>query len=153
MHLQLLWVGKTKDRRIAELISDYLQRLSKYAKYELKQLREVKATDKRKVIEAEADLILDTIDLSSYKVVLDENGQQFTSEQFAATLEKLQIRSVRELVFVVGGHFGLSERIREQADLLWSLSSLTLTHDMARLLLAEQLYRGYTILNGHPYQK
>jgi 23S rRNA (pseudouridine1915-N3)-methyltransferase len=153
MKLGLLWIGKTKDRRLAELIDDYLHRLSKYAKYDVRQLREARSNARAAVLEAEAEQILSAIGSDVYKVVLDERGEQLSSQTLARTLEQWQIKGMREVAFIIGGHYGLAEHVKQSADKIWSLSSLTLTHEMARLVLVEQLYRAYTIIHGHPYQK
>ena len=154
MKLGLLWIGKTKDRRLAELIDDYLQRLSKYAKYDVRQLREARSSAAPSVVlEAEAEQLLSAIGPDVYKVVLDEKGEQFSSQALARTIEQWQIKGKREVAFIIGGHYGLAESVKKSADKVWALSSLTLTHEMARLVLVEQLYRAYTIIHGHPYQK
>ena len=154
MKLGLLWIGKTKDRRLAELIDDYLQRLSKYAKYDVRLLREARSSaTATAVLEAEAGQILSAVGSDVYKVVLDERGEQLSSQALARTLEQWQIKGMREVAFIIGGHYGLAESVKKRADKIWSLSSLTLTHEMARLVLVEQLYRAYTIIHGHPYQK
>ncbi|KAF0248084.1 MAG: 23S rRNA (pseudouridine1915-N3)-methyltransferase [bacterium] len=154
MKLSLIWIDKTKERHLLELIDEYLHRLTKYAKYNVLELAPARnQTERTAVLETEAKAILNVLTPGSYKVVLDETGQQFSSKAFARFLEKHQIASTKDLVFIIGGHFGLSEIIKQQADLMLSLSSLTFTHDMTRLLLSEQLYRAYTIINNHPYQK
>jgi 23S rRNA (pseudouridine1915-N3)-methyltransferase len=154
MKISLIWIDKTKDRHLLELIDDYLHRLAKYVKYNILELASPKSqTERSVVLETEAKAILNVLSPGSYKVVLDENGQQFSSLALGRFIEKHQNMGTRDLTFIIGGHFGLSERIKEQADFVMSLSSLTFTHDMARLILAEQLYRAYTIINNHPYQK
>jgi 23S rRNA (pseudouridine1915-N3)-methyltransferase len=154
MKLLLIWIGKTKDRRLSELIDEYLHRLSKYARYDVRQLREARgAVEPAAVLEAEAGLILNAVASDVYKVVLDQRGEEFSSLAFARKVQQWQIKGVREAAFIIGGHFGFAERVRESADLIWSLSTLTLTHEMARLVLVEQLYRAFTIIHGHPYQK
>ncbi len=153
MKLRLLWIGKTKDRRMVELIDDYLHRLGKYVKYDALELKESRAVERAAVLEAEAKLIISNLPNDAYKVALDEQGRAFSSPGLAQLLEQRQVAGSREMVFIIGGHFGLAARVKEQADLIWSLSALTFTHDMARLLLAEQLYRAFTIIHGHPYQK
>ncbi|MEW6729743.1 MAG: 23S rRNA (pseudouridine(1915)-N(3))-methyltransferase RlmH [Acidobacteriota bacterium] len=154
MKLRLLWFGKTKDRRLAELIDDYLHRLAKYAKYDLLELKEPRHTlERTTVLEAEAKLLLNAISPQAYKIMLDEQGEQLSSLALARLLEQQQLASRREMIFVVGGHYGLATEVKRSADRLWSLSALTFTHEIARLLLIEQLYRAYTIIHGHPYQK
>lgn len=154
MKLSLVWIDKTKERHLQELIDDYLHRLAKYVKYNILEIAPSRSQKEREVVlELEAKAILNVLSLGSYKIVLDERGEPFSSQTFARFLEKHQNASTKELVFIIGGHFGLSERIKQQADFIMSLSSLTFTHDMARLILSEQLYRAYTIINNHPYQK
>jgi 23S rRNA (pseudouridine1915-N3)-methyltransferase len=154
MKLRLLWIDKTKDRRLAELIDDYLHRLAKYAKYDILELPAVRSGKERKVVmEAEAKSILGLLTADAYKIALDETGRALSSAQLARCLEQRQVAGTREIAFIIGGHYGLAERIKQQADMIWSLSALTFTHEMARLILAEQLYRAYTIMHGHPYQK
>jgi 23S rRNA (pseudouridine1915-N3)-methyltransferase len=154
MKLRLLWIEKTKDRHLAELIDDYLHRLAKYVKYDVLEIPAVRVTRERTaVMEAEAKAMLAALSPGTFKVMLDEQGRQFTSAQLAHWVEQRQIASTREIAFIIGGHFGLAASVKQQADLIWSLSALTFTHDMARLILAEQLYRAYTIIQGHPYQK
>jgi len=154
MKLRLVWIGKTRDRRLAELIDDYQHRLSRYVKCEVCELREARSSrEPAAVLEAEAIRLLEAASSSGFKIALDERGKQFSSQTLAQTLERRQVDGMREIAFVIGGHFGLSERVKESADEIWSLSQLTFTHETARLLLIEQLYRAYTIIHGHPYQK
>jgi 23S rRNA (pseudouridine1915-N3)-methyltransferase len=154
MKVSLLWIDKTKERHLLELINEYLHRLAKYVKYNVLEISPVRGqTQKEAILELEAKAILNVLNPASYKIVLDQTGEQFSSQAFARFLEKHQNASTKELAFIIGGHFGLSDRIKNQADFILSLSSLTFTHDMARLILSEQLYRAYTILNNHPYQK
>jgi 23S rRNA (pseudouridine1915-N3)-methyltransferase len=153
MRLWLVWIGKTKDRRLAELIDEYLNRLSRYARYDIQELKEAKSSDAESIIETEARSILSAVAPDAFKIALDERGRQFSSHALAEMIEQWQVKSIREVAFIIGGHLGLSDRVKQQANMIWSLSALTFTHDMARLLLIEQLYRAYSIIHGHPYQK
>lgn len=154
MKISLIWIDKTKDKYLLELIDDYLYRLSKYVKYNILELSSVRGqTDRNNVLIAETKQILNALNKESYKIILDDKGQSFTSINFARFIEKHQTLSTKELAFIIGGHFGLSDEVKQKSDLIMSLSSLTFTHDMARLILVEQLYRAYTIINNHPYQK
>lgn len=153
MKLAMVWIGKTKDGRLVELIDDYLHRLAKYVKYDVLELRPCRATERDQVIETEAKSLLGACSAQSFKVALDERGRQLTSNELAQLVEQRQIAGTREMAFIIGGHFGLAERVKREANIVWSLSALTFTHEMARFLLAEQLYRAYTIIHGHPYQK
>ncbi|MBK7995553.1 MAG: 23S rRNA (pseudouridine(1915)-N(3))-methyltransferase RlmH [Blastocatellia bacterium] len=154
MKISLIWIDKTKDKYLLELINDYLHRLSRYVKYNILELSSVRGlTDRSSVLIAETKQILNALNKESYKIILDDKGQSFTSINFARFIEKHQTLSTKELAFIIGGHFGLSDEVKQKSDLIMSLSSLTFTHDMARLILVEQLYRAYTIINNHPYQK
>ena len=153
MRLRLIWVGKTKSEPLRSLVDDYLRRLSRFARCEVTELREGAGADDRAVLAEEGKRIADAVAAGSFVVLLDVEGRQWSSPELAAELERWQNEGRKEVAFVVGGHLGVSEEVRARADVRWSLSRLTLTHEMARVVLAEQLYRGFTILRGLPYQK
>ena len=135
------------------LLDDYLRRLARFARCEVVELREGASADERALVAEEGKRITDALAAGSFVVLLDVEGRQWSSPEVAATLEGWQNGGQKEVSFVVGGHLGVPEGVRERADVRWSLSRLTLTHEMARVVLAEQLYRGFTILRGLPYQK
>lgn len=154
MRLRLIWVGKTRNEHLRALAVDYLKRLSRFARCEVLELRESGAADERACLEEEGKRITGALASDALTVLLDVSGPtSWGSEALAAQVEIWQTRSVREATFVVGGHLGVSEEVRARADVRWSLSPLTLTHEMARVVLVEQLYRAYTIVRGVPYQK
>ena len=154
MRLRLIWVGKTRNEHLRALAEDYLGRLSRFVRCEVTELRECGAADGRACLEEEGKRILGALASDALAVLLDVGGPtSWSSEELAARLEEWQNRSVKEAAFVVGGHLGVSAEVRARAQVRWSLSRLTLTHEMARVLLAEQLYRAYTISRGLPYQK
>lgn len=153
MRLRLIWVGKTRNEHLRALAEDYLKRLSRFARCEVTELREGAAADERQCLEEEGKRILGALASDTLTVLLDVGGGQWGSEELAGQLEAWQGRSLKGVAFVVGGHLGVSEAVRRRADVRWSLSRLTLTHEMARVLLVEQLYRAYTITRGLPYQK
>ena len=153
MRLRLIWVGKTRSEPIRTLGDDYLRRLSRFARCEVTELREGVGADDRAVLAEEGKRITEALPAGSFVVLLDVEGRQWSSPELAAELERWQNEGRKEVVFVVGGHLGVSEEVRARSDVRWSLSRLTLTHEMARVVLAEQLYRGFTILRGLPYQK
>ncbi len=153
MRLRLIWVGKTRDERLRALVEDYLKRLRRFARCEVVELREGRGGDERVRLEEEGKRITASLASDALTVLLDVGGRQWSSRELAAQVEGWQGRSVKEVAFVVGGHSGVSGEVRARADLRWSLSRLTLTHEMARVLLAEQLYRAFTIVRGVPYQK
>ncbi|HWS54714.1 MAG TPA: 23S rRNA (pseudouridine(1915)-N(3))-methyltransferase RlmH [Pyrinomonadaceae bacterium] len=153
MRLRLIWVGKTRNAHLRALAEDYLKRLSRFARCEVTELRESAAADERQCLEEEGKRIIGALASDTLTVLLDVGGGQWASEELAGQLEGWQGRSLKEVAFVVGGHLGVSEGVRRRADVRWSLSRLTLTHEMARVLLLEQLYRAFTITRGLPYQK
>jgi len=143
MRIRLLWLGKTRREGIRALIEDYVRRIEHYAEIQVTELREATPTALRKLkIEPGATLVL-----------LDAAGKQLTSQQFARWLGDLRDRGTRELVFVGGDAEGFPDEIRASARQKISLSTLTMPHEFARVVLAEQIYRAFAILAGHPYPK
>jgi 23S rRNA (pseudouridine1915-N3)-methyltransferase len=153
VRLRLIWVGKTKNAHVAALVDDYVGRLSRFCRVEVTELREGTGGGERAIIEEEGKRIAAALAPGSLTVLLDVRGREFDSHELAARVEAWQNAATKEVAFVVGGHLGVTEEIRRRADLRWSLSRLTLTHELARVVAAEQLYRAHTILRGLPYQK
>ena len=153
MRLRLIWVGKTRSEPLRSLVDEYVRRLSRFASCGVTELREGSGADDRAVLAEEGKRITDALAPGPFVVLLDVEGRQWSSPELAGELDRWQNEGRKEVAFVVGGHLGVSEGVRARADVRWSLSRLTLTHEMARVVLAEQLYRGYTILRGLPYQK
>lgn len=135
------------------LVDGYLKRLGHFARYEVTELRESAARDGRAGIEDEGKRIIGALHSDSLNVLLDVEGREWSSPQLAAEVEKWQNSGRKEVAFVIGGPDGVAAKVAARADLRWSLSRLTLTHEMARVVLVEQLYRAYTIIHGLPYQK
>jgi 23S rRNA (pseudouridine1915-N3)-methyltransferase len=152
MRIRIIWTGKTRDARLRALIEDYAERLSHFARCEVTELRELGRTDKTG-IDKETKRISDALRPASITVLLDPDGAEWTSQQLAAQVQSWEGNGIKEVAFVVGGPNGLADDLKARADKRWSLSQLTLTHEMARVLLLEQLYRAYTIVHGLPYQK
>jgi 23S rRNA (pseudouridine1915-N3)-methyltransferase len=144
--IRLLCVGKQKEPHYAEAAGEYLKRLSRYARTEVVELRE--CTDKNPQVakRKEAALIVERL-IDSYTVVLDRGGKQTTSEEFSEILKK------PDVTFVIGGPDGLAREVLDEADLVLSLSKMTLPHQLARVILLEQIYRGHTILKNEKYHK
>src|SRR6266480_1374328 len=153
MRLRLIWTGKTRDARLRALTEDYLKRLGHFARCEVVELRESKGSTGKAGIEKDSNRISDALHNGTVMVLLDSAGVQWTSEQLAGQMQRWNNDGTREVSFVIGGPLGVSKELSAAADKRWSLSRLTLTHEMARMLLLEQLYRAYTIINGLPYQK
>jgi 23S rRNA (pseudouridine1915-N3)-methyltransferase len=136
--LKIAWIGKTKSAAIQALTDDYLQRLKRYADVEGVTLKDESALPGRQ-------------SRPQSLVVLDSRGKQFSSEEFAKFLGDYQDRNPAPLLFVIGGADGFNEETRKAATLVLSLGKMTLPHELARVVLLEQLYRAFTILKGHPY--
>jgi 23S rRNA (pseudouridine1915-N3)-methyltransferase len=152
MRVRVIWPGKTKDARLKALIDDYSDRLSHFVRCEIVELREESRNDKAGIAK-ESARISDALRPGAVKVVLDPAGVEWSSHELANQFRQWEGGGVKEVAFIVGGPRGLSEEVSSRADKRWSLSRLTLTHEMARMLLFEQLYRAYTIVHNLPYQK
>jgi len=153
MRFRFIWIGKTRDARLRALVDEYLQRLGRFVRYEISELREGAGRGGRTGIEVESKSIIGALHSDAQVVLLDVEGREWSSPQVAAEIEKWQNGGTKEVAFIIGGPEGVSPEVAARADLRWSLSRLTLTHEMARVLLVEQLYRAYTIIHGLPYQK
>ena len=146
MKIKIAWIGKTKDPAIQALTDEYLKRISRYTQVEGVVLRDETATLELcwrapgTKSAARASLVL-----------LDSRGQEFSSEQFAKFLGDYQDRNPLPLVFAIGGADGFSDAARAEAQQVLSLGKMTLAHELARVVLLEQVYRAFTILKGHPY--
>lgn len=146
MQITIAWIGKTKEPAIASLTEEYLKRISRYASVEGKTMRDEGALlsfygrDSRSKSRSKAALVL-----------LDSRGREFSSEQFAKFVGDYKDHTPLPLVFAVGGPDGFSEATKPSAHRLLSLGKMTLPHELARVVLLEQIYRAFTILNGHPY--
>jgi 23S rRNA (pseudouridine1915-N3)-methyltransferase len=152
MRFRIIWTGKTRDARLRALIEDYAERLSHFVRCEVTEIKELGRTDKTG-IDKETRRISDALRPGSLTVLLDPDGAEWTSHELAAQVKNWEGSGVKEIAFVIGGPNGLGPELTARADKRWSLSRLTLTHEMARVLLLEQLYRAFTIVHGLPYQK
>jgi 23S rRNA (pseudouridine1915-N3)-methyltransferase len=150
MRFRFVWIGKTKDKNWLALQEEYLRRLSHFVKFEIVEIKDVATNDS---LEIESKRILENVNQSQFVCLLDVKGRSISSHALAAELEKWQNRALKEVVFVIGGAKGVSSEVVERANYSLSLSFLTLTHEMARVVLVEQLYRAFTIIKGFPYQK
>ncbi|MEP6743285.1 MAG: 23S rRNA (pseudouridine(1915)-N(3))-methyltransferase RlmH [bacterium] len=153
MRLRLIWTGKTRNAHLRALIEDYLQRLSHFTKCEISEFRETTGAQRKRGIDKDSQRISDGLREGSVNVLLDPEGDEWTSTQLAKQITQWQNGGTKELTFIVGGPNGVSAELAARASKRWSLSRLTLTHEMARVVLLEQLYRAHTIIHGLPYQK
>jgi len=150
MKFRFVWIGKTKEKNWRSLQDEYLRRLSHFVRYEITELRDSAPHEGKEI---EGKLILDKLNQSSFVCLLDVAGRVLSSHELSDTVEGWQNRGVKEVVFVIGGADGVSADVAQRADIVLSLSILTFTHEMARVILLEQLYRAFTIIKGFPYQK
>ncbi len=156
MKLKLVTVGKTRMKAWQFAEQDYLARIRRYAELQEFPVREADQRALRNdalVKESEADRILAKLAPQELVIALDEKGEQFSSQQFADSLRKKMDGAVKQIAFVVGGPLGLDSRILERADLTLSLSRMTLPHELAKVVLLEQIYRAFSIIRGEKYHK
>ncbi len=153
MKTELILVGKTDNKHFVAGISDYVERIGHYMPFHIMTIPDIKNTKKlsqeqQKAIEGE--LLMKQLQPSDTVVLLDEHGKEFRSTTFAEWLQKKQ-HTAKRLVFIIGGPYGFSPAVYERADEQISLSKMTFSHQMVRLIFAEQLYRACTIIKGEPY--
>jgi 23S rRNA (pseudouridine1915-N3)-methyltransferase len=156
MKVMIVSVGTPKMPGLAEAIRDYESRISHYFKFESAEVRQQRigpGSDSGTIIEKESRALLDKVQPGLELIAIDERGVSWSSEQLAGYLGELAVGGAAGVAFLVGGPLGLSDELRGSARRVLSLSSFTLPHEMARLLLAEQIYRAGTILRGEPYHK
>ena len=154
MRINLLCIGKTDDKEIAGLVKYYQNRLPKHWNFEITEISDVKNAKNLSpelLKKEEAKLFLSHTENSDIVVLLDENGKQFTSCEFAGKIDNWMNSSVKKVSFFIGGAYGFSDEIYQRANEKMSLSKMTFTHQMIRLFFVEQIYRADQILQGKPY--
>ncbi len=154
MKIKLLVIGKTDDKHLLQLISTYQNRLKHYIKFELEiipDIKNVKNLSELQQKEKEGQLILQKLQSSDQLILLDEKGKEFRSVEFANWLQKKMNSGIKQLVLVIGGPYGFSDTVYKKASGKISLSKMTFSHQMVRLFVVEQLYRGFSILRNEPY--
>ena len=151
MKLKLLWVGKTQEAWVKAGIEEYAGRVRRYAPLEILEAREEKGAQAAVMRERECERLAKLLPKGGKLVVLDERGEGMSSTEFAAFLSKTRDQGTSDLAFAIGGAFGFTDGFRSQAFKAISLSRMTLTHQMVRVFLLEQIYRGFSIMNGEPY--
>ena len=159
MRINIVCVGKIKEKYLKLGIDEFKKRLSKYCKLEIIELEDEKApenlSDKEMLMikEKEGKKSLSKIKDNSYVIALAIDGKNLSSEELAQTINKLGVRGVSNITFVIGGSLGLSDEVLSRADYKLSFSKMTFPHQLMRLILLEQVYRAYRINNGEPYHK
>lgn len=159
MKITVACVGKIKEKYFADGINEYVKRLSRYCRLEIAEVADEKTPDNgsgeenRKIKEKEGQRLLKFIKDDSYVIALAIEGKEMDSVEFSKKLERLGIEGTGHIIFVIGGSLGLDERVLKRADFKLSFSKMTFPHQMMRMILLEQIYRGYRIVTGQPYHK
>jgi 23S rRNA (pseudouridine1915-N3)-methyltransferase len=153
MRVRVIWPGKTKNAHQRALIDDYLKRISHFVRCEVTELRATSGTEGGVGIDRESKRISDALSKDEVSVLLDPEGDQWSSQQLAQRIQSWENAGIRSVAFIVGGPEGVSDGLLSRVDERWSLSRLTFTHETARVLLLEQIYRAYAINHGLPYVK
>lgn len=152
MKINLICVGKTIEDHVSRGVEVYQKRIMRYISYQVHFLPDArKGVDPAQQKMEEGQMILKKLSAGDFLVLLDEKGNELGSVQFASFLEKHMVQSTKSMVFVVGGPYGFSQEVYERANYQLSLSKMTFSHQLIRLIFAEQLYRAFTIIRGEPY--
>lgn len=150
ININIVCVGALKEKFWIDAVSEYGKRLSRFCKLKILELPQQEKFDKQKCLEGEGDEILRAV--RGYKILLDIEGKQFTSNELAKKIEKVSL-SNSEITFIIGGSYGVSENVKEQVDFRLSFGKITLPHNLARVVLVEQIYRAFMITSGNTYHK
>ena len=145
MKINILTIGKLKEKYLIDAVNEYRKRLKNFCTLEIIELLE------QRTIDLEGEMLLKRISPESFKIILDIHGKEISSEEFAKKISDLALNGQSNLTFVIGGAFGISEELRQAADFKLSLSKMTFTHQMTRLILIEQIYRSFKIIHNEPY--
>lgn len=154
MNIELIAVGKTDSAAIEEVVTDYARRINHYCRFSITMLPDVRNTRSISAAQqrtAEGEAILRQLTAGDFVALFDERGTEYRSMEFAAWMQKRMNSGIRRLVLVIGGPYGFSEAVYDRADARVSLSKMTFSHQIVRALIAEQIYRAFTILNNEPY--
>ncbi|HET7622364.1 MAG TPA: 23S rRNA (pseudouridine(1915)-N(3))-methyltransferase RlmH [Gemmatimonadaceae bacterium] len=155
MHLLLIVVGKVRAREMGALVEEYERRAARYWPLKIVEVKEESARSRTEgeVRRREGERLLEAAGALTWVVACDEQGTMLRSEEFAGWLREERESATRDVAFIIGGAYGLSPEVLARADMRMALTRWTLPHELARLVLAEQLYRAGTILRGEPYHK
>ncbi|WP_087973869.1 23S rRNA (pseudouridine(1915)-N(3))-methyltransferase RlmH [Oceanobacillus rekensis] len=159
MKITIVSVGKLKEKYLKQGIQEYMKRLTAYAKVDIIEVADEKAPENmseaqmQEVKRKEGERILSHINDDTYVITLEINGKMLSSEQLAAKMDELATYGKSKLAFVIGGSLGISEDVQKRSDIALSFSKMTFPHQVMRLILLEQVYRGFRIIRGEPYHK
>lgn len=159
MKITILCVGKLKEKFYREAVEEYAKRLGRYCRLEILEVADEKTPDKasaaleEQIREREGDRLLSRLEEGAWVCTLEIQGKRYTSEEFAQVIERTGLGGQSHIAFVIGGSLGLHEKVRRRADQAISFSDMTFPHQLMRVILCEQIYRAYRIINGEPYHK
>ncbi len=159
MKITLLTVGKLKEKFFREAVGEYEKRLSRYCRLEMKETIDEKTpekaseTQREQILQKEGERILRLVPEDAFVITLEIEGHKMSSESFAGEIERLGVSGISHIVFVIGGSLGLHSAVKKRADLAVSFSDMTFPHQLMRVILLEQIYRAYRMINGEPYHK
>ena len=159
MKITILTVGKIKEKYLRDAIAEYSKRLSRYAKLEIIEVADEKTPDnasetvETNIKNKEAERLLKYIRDDAYLITLEIKGKQLTSEELAQKIDTLGVQGTSHIIFVIGGSLGLGEEVLKRSNYALSFSKMTFPHQLMRVILLEQIYRSYRIMNGEPYHK
>ena len=159
MKITVLTVGKIKEKYLRDAIAEYTKRLGRYCKLEIIEVADEKTPDnasenaEEMIRQKEAERLLKYIREDAYLITLEIGGKQLTSEEFSEKIEKLGIQRTSHIIFVIGGSIRIGKAVLEKSDYALSFSKMTFPHQLMRVILLEQIYRGYRIMSGEPYHK
>lgn len=159
MKITIISVGKIKEKYLRDAITEYSKRLSRYCKLEIVEVADEKTPDQasevaeEQIRSKEAEKILKYVKEDAYLITLEIQGKMLTSEEMAEKIDKLGVQGVSHILFVIGGSIGLGKEVLAKSNFALSFSKMTFPHQMMRVILLEQIYRSYRIINGEPYHK
>lgn len=159
MKITIITVGKIKEKYLKDAIAEYSKRLSKYCKLEIVEVADEKTPDNASetmedaIRSKEAERILKYVKEDAYIITLEIQGKQLTSEEMAEKIEKLGVKGTSHIIFIIGGSIGLGEEVIKKSNYALSFSKMTFPHQLMRVILLEQIYRSYRIINREPYHK
>lgn len=159
MKITILTVGKIREKYLRDAIAEYTKRLSKYCKPEIIEVADEKTPDnasetvEENIRTKEGERLLKFVRDDAYVITLEINGKQLSSEELAEKIEKLGVQGTSHIMFIIGGSIGLGKEVLARSDYALSFSKMTFPHQLMRVILLEQVYRSYRIINGEPYHK
>ena len=159
MKITILTVGKIKEKYLKDAIAEYAKRLSRYCKLEIVEVADEKTIEnashvlETQIRDKEAERLMKYIREDAYVITLEIKGKQLTSEELSEKINQLGIQGKGHIIFVIGGSIGLGDEILKRSDYALSFSKMTFPHQLMRVILLEQIYRSYRIINGEPYHK